>query len=589
MPQVYAAAKLEVELTADTWSDLAQGGSQDVIGSLRVRYGIHGNGPADIVAGSGEMTYSLKNGLNSSGGVRGYYSPLSANVRTGWTYGVRCRLILTDPADSAVSVSSITRSGTTATATTGAAHGLASGDWVTIAGADQGAYNGSFRITVSSATVFTYTVAGAPATPATGTITSTRAYCKFNGKVRVITPSGGIKRDQRCDVVAYDFMRDLMEADVRELAIAIGQQEDDLIGAVLDALPADARPLYRDLDAGIDTFPYAFWNVQDGEKAGGLIKDITMSSVALSAIKGDGTFLFINRHARAVGTSAFSFSDNMQEVAAPASLEKVYNRVRVTIHPMTVDAAATTVLYALTGTPPGIAAGTSLTIWGEYRDPNNVLKLVGGTAMVTTLVSGTDYAGNAAEDGTGADLTSSLSITATGFASTVKFVITNNHASSTVYLVTTGGATKLQIRGKGIYDNGPQTYEAYVAKAYGDRPFAFDMPYQDDSEIGNSAALYIEAQYDDLDDQIDGVGFVASDSASFMTQALRREIGDIITLTETQTGLSSVKGVIQRVELELLGRLAWCRWGLAPTSAFIVWQLGTAGSSELGTTTVIGF
>ena len=586
---VYAVAKLELELTADTWSDVAQGGSQDVIGQVRVRYGIQGNGPADCVASSGEMTFALKNGLNSSGGVRGYYSPLSSSVRTGWAYGVRCRLILTDPADSAIAVSSITRSGTTATVTTGAAHGLASGDWVTIAGAAQGAYNGSVRITVTGATTFTYTVAGSPATPATGTITSTRAYCKFNGKVRVITPSAGIKRDQRCDVVAYDYMRDLMDADVREIDIAIGDSEDTLIGAVLNAIPSDAQPLYRDIDAGIDTFPYAFWNVQGGDKAGGLIKDITMSSVALSAIKGDGTFIFVNRHSRAISSSAFSFSDNMQEVAAPSSLDKVFNRVRVTIHPMTVDAAATTVLYAATGTPPAIPAGTSLTIWGDFRDPANVLKLIGATAAVEALVPGTDYAGNAAADGSGADLTASLSITATAFASTVKFVITNNHATATIHLVTTGGVTKLQIRGKGIYDNGPQTFEAYVAKDYGDRPFAFDMPYQDDSEIGNSAALYIEAQYDDLDDQIDAVGFVASDSASFMTQALRREIGDVLTLTETQTGLSSVKAVIQRVELELLGRNIWCRFGLAPAAPFAVWQLGVAGASELGTTTVIGF
>ena len=69
----------------------------------------------------------------------------------------------------------ITRSGTTATATTTGAHGFATNDIVTIAGAVQSEYNGAHRITVTGATTFTYTVAGAPATPATGTITTSAA------------------------------------------------------------------------------------------------------------------------------------------------------------------------------------------------------------------------------------------------------------------------------------------------------------------------------------------------------------------------------------------------------------------------------
>ena len=71
-----------------------------------------------------------------------------------------------------VSVSSITRSGTTATVTTATPHGRISGDNVTIAGATLSQYNGAVAITVTDTTHFTYTVAGSPATPATGTITS---------------------------------------------------------------------------------------------------------------------------------------------------------------------------------------------------------------------------------------------------------------------------------------------------------------------------------------------------------------------------------------------------------------------------------
>jgi hypothetical protein len=73
-----------------------------------------------------------------------------------------------------VSVSSITRSGSTATVTTSAAHGFIDGQSVTIAGANEAEYNGVFVITShATPTTFTYEVTGAPATPATGTITAT--------------------------------------------------------------------------------------------------------------------------------------------------------------------------------------------------------------------------------------------------------------------------------------------------------------------------------------------------------------------------------------------------------------------------------
>jgi hypothetical protein len=56
----------------------------------------------------------------------------------------------------------LTNTGTTANATTTAAHGFRTGDLVTIAGAAPAAYNGSFAIVVSSPTQFTYTMASNP-------------------------------------------------------------------------------------------------------------------------------------------------------------------------------------------------------------------------------------------------------------------------------------------------------------------------------------------------------------------------------------------------------------------------------------------
>lgn len=80
-----------------------------------------------------------------------------------------------------LSVTDITRSGSTATATTSVAHGYDVNDEVVIKGADQTEYNGRHTITaVPTTTTFEYTVSGTPVSPATGTITVGRDFVFFD-------------------------------------------------------------------------------------------------------------------------------------------------------------------------------------------------------------------------------------------------------------------------------------------------------------------------------------------------------------------------------------------------------------------------
>ena len=70
----------------------------------------------------------------------------------------------------AQTISTITRGGTgnlTATLTTASAHGLVTGNRVTITGATEANYNGTYFVTVTSPTAFTYTMATAPSADAT--------------------------------------------------------------------------------------------------------------------------------------------------------------------------------------------------------------------------------------------------------------------------------------------------------------------------------------------------------------------------------------------------------------------------------------
>lgn len=70
-------------------------------------------------------------------------------------------------------ITSITRSSNTATVTTTNDHGLTTGDYVTVSGANQTDYNITASIVVTGSKTFTYTVANTPTSPATGTIVYT--------------------------------------------------------------------------------------------------------------------------------------------------------------------------------------------------------------------------------------------------------------------------------------------------------------------------------------------------------------------------------------------------------------------------------
>ena len=88
----------------------------------------------------------------------------------------------------ALLVTSLTRSGTTATATTATPHKLATGMQVTVSGADQAAYNGLVTVTVTGENSFTYQVSGSPATPATGTISETSNFASLNVQATTTGP-----------------------------------------------------------------------------------------------------------------------------------------------------------------------------------------------------------------------------------------------------------------------------------------------------------------------------------------------------------------------------------------------------------------
>ena len=123
----------------------------------------------------------------------------------------------------AVSVASITRSGTTVTVTTSTAHGFNvraastvphGSQCALISGAAEADYNGTHKVaTIVSSTVFTFEIATTPATPATGTITCKRAPA---GWAEVFT--GTDKSVFRAGIGLRHYMR-VLDTDARNTRV----------------------------------------------------------------------------------------------------------------------------------------------------------------------------------------------------------------------------------------------------------------------------------------------------------------------------------------------------------------------------------
>ena len=577
-------AALEVVVTVETATDVWTDITADVMASegIQINYGISGDKPLDTVAGTGSAQFV----------VDGYeYSFQHADVLAGWAFGAGIRILLYRTLDTAQAVASITRSSATATVTTSASHGYSSEDWITIAGATQTGYNGSFRITKTAATTFTYDLGTlTPATPASGTITARIGYLKHNGKLRAADPAPGAYRTRRVTVTSYDGMRDLAETQLRDVAVQVNQSESELLTTVLAAIPANAQPKYQSIDAGVDTYPYAFNELGPGTPALRVIKNVCVSGYGTAFMRGDGTFEFQSRNTRATGSAAFHFDETMHGLTTNASIDELVNHVQTTISPRSIDSAATTKVYQATGTPFSVEAGETITMVVEYRDPSNPDTLIGATDVINATAT-TDYLGNASADGSGTNLTSSLAIVTTQYASTATLAITNNHATATIYLTDASGVAFLQLRGKGIYEKSPKTFTAKSSQPYGDKTLNISLTYQDNLTTAQSYALVVEEKYNQAAHaQLESISFHGNDSADLLLHALSLEPGDMIEVTETNVGAAQILMVIQSVGLAITsGPWVTVTLGLAPSSAFAMWLLGTAGRSEIGETTTLGF
>ena len=251
--------------------------------------------------------------------------------------------------DNSLTVSSITRSGTTATVTTDDDHELASNVSVTISGANEADYNGTYEIKVTETNEFTYDVENNPTSPASGTILAD------NTSISV-------------PVESQEYQDSDNDINVNlELDTTVSLQ------SAISGVDTDANVDYNEVSGGTDQEsdtdlrsrlltriqdPVAHFNDSDIVAKAKEVNGVTRVFVqdANSQI-GSASVASITRsdQVATVTTDSAHGYDDGQVVTITGANESEYN---VTDQAIIVGAADTVFYYAVTGSPTSPATGT---------------------------------------------------------------------------------------------------------------------------------------------------------------------------------------------------------------------------------------
>ena len=477
--------------------------TSDVRHDLRPKWnrGIMSNRQADRVGQPGFLTFTLNNSISNSAGLAGYYSPGHANCWAGWTTGLAVRLSF--------------------------------------------GFDGVTRY-------------------------------KYYGHIKPdgIDVEPGIYGARTVAVTCGDFMWRAALHELKGMAFAQNQNIGQLVTLINANMPV--APLATSIATGVENFPTIFdmlgtrttplaeyikgamseWGYiyVIGDKTGGetlvvenqttRTSSVAVTSLSLPSAESEAIMdesgvtiqdeLGVDILADAVQSA--SFDNTMVEGMVVSYGKNVANRVIDTAYPRRVDAAATTVLWALQKSFR-VRAGETITGYvGAYRDPANPKTKVSGIDM-QAMVSGTDYTATVNEDGTGGSMTASLVVTP-DFTDTarVSFTLQNTHASTDLWIQV------LQVKGKGVYVyetiQNVQDDTAAQAAQHGVIPLTLDHKYQADARKAATFASYVLSKEAYPRQAVDACPIWANSDSMRMAGFLQLEPGTKATFVETQSGVS---------------------------------------------------
>lgn len=294
----------------------------------------------------------------------------------------------------------------------------------------------------------------------------------FAGRVESIEPTGG-NTNPEVIITAYDGLKQLRDTEVvtsMHTSIRTGAAIDE----ILDTAAQWPAIWGKSVESGSDIIPYWWVN---GISAYDAIDELVQSEFGGYAVLADGTFHFKARGLSSASVVTLDQNIMLKDIQVPMPYNIVRNAVKIMVHPKISQASGT--LWTLQDTP-FVAGGGSLEVWGNYFYSGRPVGAINTIQPVAT----TDYTANTAQNGSGTNLTSAFTVTATYYAETVKNLIENAG--------TTGGyVTLLKNRGQAV-DAPDSTYVLVDTSGTNlKRMFVVDTPWMQSTTKAKQFADYL--------------------------------------------------------------------------------------------------
>jgi hypothetical protein len=225
------------------------------------------------------------------------------------------------------------------------------------------------------------------------------------------------------------------------------------------------------------------------------------------------------------------FTDNTQGMEIEYTADNVINRITVVANPRVVGTPASVLAnIATTGDRQLIGPLETKEFTLRYRDPSNPDAQVTGKDMIDPVVT-TDYLMSANQDGTGANLSANLTVTAVHSA--------QNSVITVVNTVGVKGYLWLQLRGTPISVNDPieDVQEDTVSlAAYGPHEITIDQKYVVELDKGPGEAAKVLLANKDVHKILRSISYTCNDG-NLLGIFLSMEIGHVIHVVDTYNGI----------------------------------------------------
>lgn len=399
-------------------------------------------------------------------------------------------------------------------------------------------------------------------------------------------------------VTVKDFMEQAARHEMDLPAFAQNKTIEEVVPLITANMPVG--PLATSLGSGQDTFPTVFDTTTAKTTALSEMAKVALSELgyiyAKQSAASDEVLAVEGRYTRATKTLAqvgvwggASFSDtdaifdnNMRNINLSHS-DNYYNDIILTSFPRRVDATAV-VLFNLEE-PVYVAAGATINITGRYIDPTQEAESVAGINMIDPVAT-TDYLMNAADDGSGANLTADLTLTATYGTNGVGYEAENTGATG-------GYIFFLQARGYGVYTYRGVEYrvsDAVNMAADGRKTLSIQLKYQNNPLVAEDFAGVLLDLCNQKITEVESVTFVANRSEFLLNAFMDLQVGDKIRLIADRFTWDA-EHFIHKIKFKIMpGGLVEYTLGLS--RAYVsesYWLIGEVGYSEIGETTWLGY